>query len=139
MSFQEKSNWIMLAVVGGVYGWYFATVFGAVGEQAVSEIAYRGQMLATVVVLVVLAAAAHAVIAIASPSDADASDERDRTIDRQGEYIGGFVLGVGTLVALGLAMFEVEHFWIANAILAGLVLSELVSGATKALLYRRGV
>jgi len=43
------------------------------------------------------------------------------------------------LAGLALAMLEVEHFWIANAILAGLVLSEVVSGVTKVVLYRRGL
>lgn len=139
MSFQEKSAWIMVVLVALVYGWYFAVVFGDVASQeVVRDIAYRGMMLATVVVLTILAAASHIVVAVASPREADKSDERDKEINRYGEYIGGFVLGVGALLALGLAMFEVEHFWIANAILAGLVLSELVSGVTRIVLYRRG-
>lgn len=138
MSFQEKSAWVMLTLVVLVYGWYFATVLGEVPSAAVAEIPYRGAMLATVLVLVALAAVTHVIIAMASPADADKSDERDLSINRYGEYVGGYVLGAGALVALGLAMFEVEHFWIANAILAGLVLSEIVSGATKVFLYRRG-
>lgn len=140
MSFQEKSAWIMLALVALVYGWYFAVVFDVAASQeaVVRDIAYRGMMLVTVVVLTVSAAVSHIVIAVASPREADKTDERDKEINRHGEYIGGFVLGVGALVALGLAMFEVDHFWIANAILAGLVLSELVSGVTNIVLYRRG-
>lgn len=138
MSFQEKSTWIMLAVILAVYGWYFAVIGLEIGDIAVAEIAYRPLMLVTVGALVVLAVAAHIVIAVAAPKDADASDERDREINRNGEYVGGYVLGVGALFALGLAMFEVEHFWIANAILAALVLSEIVSGVTKVVQYRRG-
>lgn len=139
MSFHEKSAWIMVALVALVYGWYFAVVFGDLASQeAVRGIAYRGMMLATVIALTVLAAVSHIVVAVASPREADKTDERDREINRHGEYIGGFVLGVGALLALGLAMFEVDHFWIANAILAGLVLSELVSGVTRIVLYRRG-
>lgn len=141
MSFQEKSTWVMLTLVALVYGLYFAVVLGDIValESPVRDIAYRGLMLGTVVVLVVLATISHIVIAIANPSDADESDERDREINRFGEYVGGYVLGVGALVALGMAMFEVEHFWIANAILAGLVLSEITSGLTKIISYRRGL
>ena len=139
MSFQEKSAWIMLTFVVLVYGWYFTVVFGDVAAQeAVRDIAYKGLMLVTVVVLTVLAALSHIVIAVASPRDADKTDERDKEINRLGEYAGGYVIGVGALVALGLAMYEVEYFWIANAILAGLVLSEIVSGVTKIVFYRRG-
>ena len=40
----------------------------------------------------------------------DESDEHDRKIDRFGEYIGGYVLGTGLLIVLGLAMAETEYF-----------------------------
>lgn len=140
MSFQEKSTWVMLALVSAVYGTYFVVVMGDVAAiPEVRDIAYKGMMLATVVILTVLAAGTHIVLAIASPREADMTDERDREINRFGEYVGGFVLAGGLLVGLGLAMFEVDHFWIANALLAGLVVSELVAGATKLVLYRRGL
>jgi hypothetical protein len=57
-------------------------------------------------------------IALANPREADASDERDRLIAPRGERVGGYVLAVG--------------------VFAGLVLAELVEGATKIVLYRRG-
>ena len=140
MSFPEKSTWVMLVVVALVYGTYFLVVLGDVAAvPGVRDIAYRGMMLATVLVLTLLAAGTHIVMAIASPLEADMTDERDREINRFGEYIGGFVLVVAVLMGLGLTMFEVDHFWIANALLAGLVLSELVAGATKLVLYRRGI
>ena len=140
MSFQEKSTWVMLLSVTLVYGTYFVVVIGDVAAiPEVRDIAYRGMMLATVVALIGLAAGTHILLAIASPGEADKTDERDREINRFGEYIGGFVLAVGVVVGLGLAMFEIDHFWIANALLAGLVLSEVVAGFTKVVLYRRGL
>jgi hypothetical protein len=140
VSFQEKSTWVMLLLVTLVYGTYFVVVMGDVAAMPeVREIAYRGMMLATVVILTVLAAGTHIVLAIASPREADKTDERDREVNRFGEYVGGFVLVVGVLIGLGLAMFEIDHFWIANALLAGLVLSEVVAGLTKVVLYRRGL
>ncbi|NND43767.1 MAG: hypothetical protein HKN58_00485 [Xanthomonadales bacterium] len=139
MSFQEKSCWAMLVIIAGVYGWYFSSVFDQLGSVALGEIAYRGPMLYTVVLLIVLAIVAHILIAVTAPKDADASDERDRSINRYGEYIGGYVLGSGALTALGMAMFELPHFWIANVILAGLVLSEIASLLTRIVLYRRGL
>jgi hypothetical protein len=57
-------------------------------------------------------------IALANPREAAASDERDRLIAPRGERVGGYVLAVG--------------------VFAGLVLAELVEGATKIVLYRRG-
>lgn len=122
-----------------VYGWYFAVVLGQIGEEEIAEIAYRPLMLTAVVVLVILAAISHVLAALVAPGEGDRTDVRDREINRYGEYVGGYVLGVGALVALAMAMFEVEYFWIANAILLALVVSELVSLGTKAVLYRRGI
>jgi len=96
-------------------------------------------MLVTVVVLVVLAAATHIVLAVSDPKGADQSDVRDKEINRFGEYVGGYVLGVGALVVLWLAMIEADYFWIANVMLLALVLSELVSGVTRIVAYRRGI
>ena len=138
MSFQEKSTWVMLTVIAAVYGWYFTSILGEINSGvAVTAIAYKGAMLGTVVAVIVLAVTGTILMTIASRGD-HASDERDRDINRFGEYIGGYVLAVGALAALGLTMIELEHFWIANTILLTLVLSELVSGFTKALSYRRG-
>lgn len=139
VSFQEKSTWIMALVVAGVYAWYFVTLARLVGSDAVTEIGYQGMMLVTVIVLVVLAVVGHVVIAVADPKGSDQNDERDRSINRYGEYVGGFALAVGSVVALGLAMADIDQFWIANTILAGLVLSELISAGTKLVLYRRGM
>jgi hypothetical protein len=61
-------------------------------------------------------------IALANPKEAGASDERDRLIALRGERVGGYVLAVGVLGGLPLA-------W---------VVAELVEGATKIVLYRRG-
>lgn len=139
MSFQEKSTWIEALTFAGVYAWYFANLAGSVGSNAVTEIGYQGMMLVTVIVLVVLAVVGHVVIAVADPKGSDQNDERDRSINRFGEYVGGYALAVGSVIALALAMADVDQFWIANTILAGLVMSELVSAGTKLVLYRRGM
>jgi uncharacterized membrane protein len=78
-------------------------------------------------------------IAASKPSEADKTDERDKQINRLGEYVGGVVLGVWMILPLGLAMAESEHFWIANAIFAGLVLMSLVSSTIKIVGYHRGL
>jgi hypothetical protein len=42
------------------------------------------------------------------------------------------------IVPFGLALADVDQFWIANAIYAGLVLSSCVSSVLKLIAYRRG-
>lgn len=139
MSFQEKSTALMLGVVVVVYGWYFATIIGRLADTPVEQIDYQPVMLVTVGALVVLAIVGHVLIVMSPGYEGDRSDERDRLIDMRGEWIGGFVLATGALLGLFLAMAEYEPFWIANALLAGLVLSEMVSGVAKLMFYRRAV
>lgn len=140
MSFEEKSTWIVLAAVLIAYGQYFFNL--AVQSPWLLEttvnIEYRVQMFGTVMALVAIIVAAHIAIAIFAPGASDQVDERDREITRRGEYIGGYVLSVAALSAMGMAMYEQEHFWIANLLLLGLVLSEMVSNSVKLVIYRRG-
>ncbi len=138
MSFQEKSTWIEFLCVALVYGGYFVSMVQRVQSTPVENIGYQATMFTTVGALVVLVIAAHVVVTIVSRDRDDAADERDRAINRQGEYLGGFVLGGGALLAMAQAMLEIHQFWIANTLLAALVLSELVSSACKIVLYRRG-
>jgi len=138
MSFDEKSTWIYAAITVAVPGVYFVTVFGQLQNMAVTEIAYQQTMLATIGVAIVLSIVAHILVAIASPKDADKRDERDTSINRYGEYIGSFVLYAGMLGALGLALAEFAHFWIANAIFSTFVLGALTTSAVKIVAYRRG-
>jgi hypothetical protein len=138
MSFEEKSTWIFAVIVVIVPGAYLATVFGQLQQTAVTEIAYQAPMLTAIGIAIALAIVAHIVVAIASPKDADKHDERDTNINRYGEYVGSLVLWPGALVALGLALAELEHFWIAHTIYLAFVLSGLVSSVVKILAYRRG-
>ena len=103
-----------------VYGAYFAFVGRWLTVTPADEIVYQPLLIVTILPLVVLAVVSHVAIALANPKEADASDERDRLIALRGERVGGYVLAVGVFGGLVLAM------------------AELVEGATKIALYRRG-
>lgn len=142
MSFHEKSNLAMLAILIGVYGWYFGTAAGSIlggGLPPEAALAVTNlKMLVTVGAVVVISILAH--IAIAAPSQADDTpDERDKLIEMRGDQRGGFVLGVFALLAMGIAMLGQPAYLIANTILAGLVAGEVVKAVSKLIDYRRGV
>lgn len=139
MSFEEKSNLLMLTAVIVVYGWYTAAIVAAAADTPVTEIDYQPLMIVVVVPLVVIAIIGHAVIAALNPSEAGQHDERDRLINMRAERIGGYVVGSAALTALIVTMLELDTFWIAQILLAGLVLSEIVEGTWRAVLYRRGL
>jgi hypothetical protein len=50
-----------------------------------------------------------------------------------------YVLAIGTVAGLGLAVIEADTFWIAQVLLAGLVVAEIAEGLTRLVLYRRGL
>lgn len=138
MSFEEKGTWIYLVIALVVPAFYFANVLGQVGETPVTEIAYVRPMITAIIVAIVASIVAHIVVAIASPKEADKKDERDKHINRFGEYVGGLVLAVGAVGVLVLTMAEFDHFWIANVLYAAFILQALTSTTVKIIAYRRG-
>ena len=89
-------------------------------------------------VMGVAAVALHAVIGIFSPREAGKKDQRDREIYRFGEYIGQSFVVIGGVAALLMAMAEWGHFWIANIIYLGFVLSAVLGSVAKIVAYRWG-
>jgi hypothetical protein len=138
VSFQEKSAIAMTGALAVVYGAYFAIVARWLTVTPADEIVYQPLLIVAIVPLVVLAVVSHVAIALANPKEAGASDERDRLIALRGERVGGYVLAVGVLGGLVLAIAELAPFYIAHALLLAWVVAELVEGATKIVLYRRG-
>lgn len=65
-------------------------------------------------------------------------DDRDREIDRIATARTFLVLVAGALAALGMALAEWPHFWIANVIYLAFVLQAVSSAAVKLVVYRRG-
>ena len=139
MSFEEKGTWTytVIAIVAATI--YFAIVLGQLPQTAASDIDFQEPLLATIGGTILLTIAAHIVIAVAAPEDADKRDQRDKDINRYGEYIGGVVLGVAMAAPLILAAAEADHFWIANTIYLAFVLSTVTGSVAKIVAYRRGL
>jgi hypothetical protein len=139
MTFQQRRTLAMTAILVLLFGWYFAIVLGQLASTPASEIGYRGLMIPAVLLLVVLAVVVHTVLAIGAPAEAVGDDERDRLVALRGHRIARYVLAVAAVAGLGLAMVEADAFWIAQVLLAGLVVAEITEGLTRLVAYRRGV
>ena len=139
MSYREKSTAVILVGYLAVYSWYFARVADAVRSGPIAEIDYQGLLIAMVGVLVVSTVVAEILIALLAPSEAEQVDERDRMIGLRGDRIAGWVVTIGALAGLGLAMIEADSFWIAHALLAGLVLAEVLKSIAMLVNYRRSL
>ena len=139
MSFGEKGNWLYVVVTAATFAVYVVIVLGRAGDGSLADVTYVSTMLWAIGIGVGLNILGSIAVAISKPSEADKTDERDRSIDRLGEYVGGIVLGIGMIGPLGLALGDADSFWIANAIFAVFVLSALVSSIVKIVGYRRGL
>jgi MFS family permease len=138
MSSEEKRTWISAVVGFAVPVVYLAIVLSKVPGADVASIAYVVAMLTSIGVGIGAGIVLAIVAAMASPTDADRTDERDREINRRGEYVGFYVMSIAAIVPLVLAMAEVEHFWIAHALYVAFVLAALASAMVKIVAYRRG-
>lgn len=139
MTYREKSTVVLLVGYLAVYSWYFARVFDAARSGSIADMDYQGLLIAMVAVLVAATVVAEVLIAIAAPSEAEQVDERDRMIALRGDRIAGWVVTIGALAGLVLAMVEAESFWIAHALLAGLVLAEILKSIAMLVNYRRSL
>lgn len=138
MSFEEKGAWVYAVIGLALPALYFATVVGQLTTVDVTEIDYQGRLLAAVGAGIALTIVGMIGVGIASPTEAGRSDQRDKDINRLGEYVGGTALGIGMVLPFGLAMAEAPHFWIANAMYLAFVVGSLIATAMKLVLYRRG-
>ena len=139
MTFQQRRTLAMTAILVLLFGWYFAIVLGQLASTPAGEIGYRGLMIPAVLLLVVLAVVVHAVLAVGAPAEAVGDDKRDRLVALRGHRNARYVLAVAAVAGLGLAMVEADAFWIAQVLLAGLVVAEITEGLTRLVSYRRAV
>ncbi|MDK1472058.1 hypothetical protein QNO07_01205 [Streptomyces sp. 549] len=138
MAAEEKRAWIMLAVTVAAYAAYLAVVLGGAAGGPLAEASYAAALLWTIGASVAAAIVLNVVLGVDSPARTERPDERDREIHRFGEYTGQSMLVVGGIAGLVLAMAEVAHFWIANALFLAFVLSAVTGATAKVAAYRQG-
>lgn len=138
MAFEEKWAWCFGALAIVVFGGYAIVTLGRVDASGVAEVDYASTLLGAIGVSIVLGIVLRIGLSIVSPEGAGHLDQRDKEIDRASERIGQSFLVLGGMAALGLALAEVDHFWIANSLYLGFVLSAVVASVAKVFAYRRG-
>jgi len=136
MAFMEKSNWVVLIVAVPTLLVYVAMVAPQLLAKSVAEVSWVQPMILAIVGFTVANVLGNVVAAASNPREADKEDQRDREISHYGERIGNWLVIVGSIAALVLAMADADHFWIANAIFLGGMAATVVSSAAKIGAYR---
>lgn len=127
----------MQAVVAPV-GWavYVVLLLMRAGDGRLVETGYWDLVAWTIGGAVVVSMVANMVV---GGSDGTKPDSRDREIDGRAQQIGNSLLIAGALVAMVLAMLDVDGFWIANTLYLTFVLSDLLSSIARIGFRRVGV
>jgi len=140
MSYEEKGTWVFLAIAVTGYAVYlFLVLQQFLAGEPVADIDWVTPMLWTIGGAIVAGIIGRILVEIVSPSESTKGDIRDKEIDRLGERVGNSFVVIGGVGALILAMFDVDTFWIANALYLGFVIAGILSGVTKLVAYRKGV
>jgi len=136
MAFMEKSNWVVLIVAVPTLLVYLALVVPQLLAKPIAEVSWVQPMIVAIVGFIVANVLGNVVAAASNPREADKEDQRDREISHYGERVGNWLIIVGSIAALVLAMATADHFWIANAIFLGGMAASIVSSAAKIGAYR---
>ena len=137
MSFREKLDWVSLISTLGVWGFYFLRLARGV-TQGYSAEAFEGLMVRCLVISVVIQVTLVSILAARSPKDAQAGpDERERMIELTSIETAFYVLAGGVIVAALGAAFGADVLQVVNAILAALVMAEVVRAVRQILQLRQ--
>lgn len=137
MSFREKSAWISLLSMAGVYGFYFWTISHA--PAATGALHYGPLLIRTIVLLVVIQIILNVALAVYRPGEAQAAaDERERLIDLKASRIAYFGLVTGVLVACVFGLLTPPTLFTTNSLLFILVVCEVLRAGCQIVFYRLG-
>jgi hypothetical protein len=135
MPFREKSAWISLVSMSGIYGIYFWSVIHA-GPQAGG---FRfGSLLETIIALVVVQIVLTVAVAIFSPKEAKAPrDEREKLIELKAARVAYSGLATSIVFACFFGALDPPIVFNTNALLFVLVTAELLRSGSQIIQYRR--
>lgn len=137
MSYEERNVWVFLVVSVLAYATYVVIVLSRAREVPLTEVAYVGPLLWSIGGAIVAGIVGSIAVSLANRRDGHRSDQRDKEINRIGEYNGQAFVVIGGIAALVLALVEADWFWIANVIYLGFVLSAVLGSVTKLAAYRQ--
>jgi uncharacterized membrane protein len=135
MSFREKSAWISMLSMSGIYGFYFWSVLHA-GPRPGGF--HFGGLLETIIALVVFEIVLTVVVAIFTPKEAKAPrDERDKLIELRAMRVAYAGLAAGVVLACFFGAFDPPIVFNTNSLLFILVTAEILRSACQIVQYRR--
>ncbi|MEU4645558.1 hypothetical protein [Micromonospora sp. NPDC023814] len=139
MTHEEKRAWISLVVAVLGYSAYVALIVSRADGRSLPDVPYASALLWTVGAAIVASIVAETGMAVVNPGAPRVKDVRDREIGRLGDHVGQSFVVIGAVAAMLMAMADWDRFWIANVIYLCFMLSAILGGITKVIVYRRSL
>jgi hypothetical protein len=137
MTHEEKRAWIQLVVSVIAYAAYVASVLSRADGRPLPDVPYAASLLWTIGAAIAASIVAEIAMGVVNPKASRVRDVRDRDIGRLGDQTGQSFVVIGALAAMLMAIAEWDWFWIANVIYLCFVLSTVLGGVTKVIVYRK--
>ena len=138
MTSEEKRAWVLAIVSAVAYAAYVVILLGRSRQVPLSQVAYASTLLWSIGAAIAASIVLHIASNIGAGREGHQKDQRDREIQRFGDHVGQSFVIVAGVVALALSLGQVSHFWIANVIYLGFVLSAILGSTAKIAAYRVG-
>lgn len=134
MSFREKSAWISVISMAGIYGLYFWPLFHSEPGGRSRTTGLLGTVIALVVVQVIL----HIAVAVFDPKSAnEPRDEREKLIELKASSFAYAGLATAVAFAIFFAALTPPLIFGANSLLFILVVTEIMRSSCQIIQYRR--
>jgi hypothetical protein len=137
MTHEEKRVWIRLVVGVIAYASYVVIVLSRADGRPLPSVPYAATLLWTVGAAILASIIAEIAMGVVNPRAPRIRDVRDKEIGQLGEHVGQSFVVIGAVAAMLMALAEWDWFWIANAIYLCFVLSAILGGITKVVVYRK--
>ncbi|MCF4123117.1 hypothetical protein L1785_19275 [Antribacter sp. KLBMP9083] len=131
---RERAAWVQVVVAPAGWAVYVVLLLVRAGDEVLVETGYWDLVAWAIGGAVVVSLLATLAV---GGFDGAKPDLRDREIDGRAQQIGNSLLVAGALVAMVLAMVDVDGFWIANTLYLTFVSSGLLASIAQ-IGFRRG-
>jgi hypothetical protein len=136
MSFREKTAWISLLSMSGIYGFYFWSVFRH-GAQPGGV--HFGGLLGTIIALVIVQVVLTVAVAVVTPEEAKAPrDAREKLIELRAMRFAYAGLATSVALACFFGALTPPIVFNTNSLLFLLVTAEAMRSGCQIIQYRRG-
>ncbi len=143
MVYEERNIWSSLIVTIVAMTVYVMVVLQQAAGGPLTEVDWPPIMLWTILGSIgasILVSILWGMFAgLRDPDEVGKSDQRDRDIAHMSTRVGQAFITIAGLGVIVLCAFEVDWFWIANAMFFGFAVSFTVGGIASVIAYRRGL